>query len=205
MIKACFEACISANALVQGSRHVLNYKDGSHKSEVTAEGEGQGSNADQDFVCDKDIEEAFRILEAERDRISVVDEVHVTDFCVAVQGGALSVKKHGRACDSFKGRVRFGSAASEWCDKYLGFQTAQYDAQMYGDQNASVLAREWCRRLQYFWNVHQNSSDPHHVFSAEDIAAYRPLPEFTEVLAGLQGRALRRAWELAALVPCERH
>mgnify|MGYP004106337995 CR=1 FL=1 len=76
---------------------------------------------------------------------------------------------------------------------------------VFGDQNASVLAREWCGRLQYFWNVYQNSSDPHHVFSAEDIAAYRPLPEFTEVLAGLQGRALRRALELAALVPCERH
>ena len=45
--------------------------------------------------------------------------------------------------------------------------------------------------------------DPHHVFTVEEIAAYRPLPEYAEVLAGLQGRALQRARELAKLVPHE--
>ena len=43
-------------------------------------------------------------------------------------------------------------------------------------------------------------ADPHHVFTGEEIAAYRPLPEFAEVLAGLQGRALQRARELTKLV-----
>ena len=85
----------------------------------------------------------------------------------------------------------------------LGVRSAQYYPQMYGDHNASVLAREWCRRLQYFYNCYLASGDPHHAFTAEDIAAYRPLPEFPDVLAGLAGRALQQARELAKLVPHE--
>ena len=70
-----------------------------------------------DVVCDEDIEEAFRVLEEHHDRIIADgdDDVQVLDFAVAVQGGAWSLKKHGRACDSFKGRVRLGSDAAEWC------------------------------------------------------------------------------------------
>ena len=96
--------------------------------------------------------------------------------------------------------MRLGSDAAEMFDNYLEVRSAQYDAQKYGDHNASVLACEWCRRLQYFWNLYWKSADPHHVFTGEEIAAYRPLPEFAEVLAGLQGRALQRARELAKLV-----
>ena len=36
-----------------------------------------------------------------------------------------------------------------------------------------------------------------------DIAAYRPLPEFNEVLAALEGRALQRPHAPAALVPMQ--
>ena len=149
-------------------------------------------------VCDEDIEEAFQVLEEHHDRINADgdDDVQVVDFAVAVQGGSWSMKKHGRACDSFKGRVRLGSDAAVWCDKYVGARSAQYDAQLSGDHTASVLAREWCRRLLYFWNLHRNAGDPHYVFTGVEIAAYRPLPAFTAVLPGLPGRALQRAREL---------
>ena len=73
----------------------------------------------------------------------------------------------------------------------------------HGDHNASILAREWCRRLQYFWDLHRNSGDAHYVFTKEGIAAYRPLPEFSTALGALGGRALDRAHELARLVPRE--
>ena len=99
--------------------------------------------------------------------------------------------------------MRLGSAAAEWCDNYLGVRSAQYDAQKYGDHSAAVLAREWCRRLQYFWNLYRDSGDPHYVFTAADIAAYRPLPDFTDVLPALGGKALVRARNLAKLVPRE--
>ena len=98
---------------------------------------------------------------------------------------------------------RVGSDAVEWCDRYLRARSAQFDAQMYLDHGASVLAREWCRRLQYFWDLHRHSGDPHYVYTQADVAGYRPLPEFPEVVAGLQGRALQRARELARLVPRE--
>ena len=51
--------------------------------------------------------------------------------------------------------------------------------------------------LQYFWNLPRNAGDPYYVFTGVEMAAYRPLLEFTAVLPGLQGRALQRARELA--------
>ena len=99
-----------------------------------------------DVVCDEDIEEAFRVLEEHHDRIIADgdDDVQILDFAVAVQGGAWSFKKHGRACDSFKGRVRLGSDAAEWCHKYVGVRSAQYDAQPGGEES-----RERCSQKEF--------------------------------------------------------
>ena len=78
-------------------------------------------------------------------------------------------------------------------------------ADVFGSRRVCAGARVVQASAVYLRNLYRNAGDPHYAYTEEEVAAYQPLPEFAEVLAGLQGRALQRAWELAKLVHRERH
>ena len=72
-----------------------------------------------------------------------------------------------------------------------------------GAAAARALANEYCRKCQYFYDLWVTKRDEHYVYTAADIAAYKPSEEFTAVLDVLQGRALARAHWLRDLSPHE--
>ena len=72
---------------------------------------------------------------------------------------------------------------------------------MFGEHVASVLAQEWCHRVQYFYNEYLASGTANLVYHKPPIAAYTPTDALAGVLAGLTGPARARADSLCSLVP----
>ena len=82
-------------------------------------------------------------------------------------------------------------------------QSSRYDVNKYGDRCAGILAREWGKRMQYFYDIYcaRAPDGGQYRYTAEDIESYRPSADYAVACAELNGKALERALSLAHLVP----
>ena len=56
----------------------------------------------------------------------------------------------------------------------------------YGSDAATLMASEWCRRRQHFFNVWLERKEPDLLtFTEEEIASYEPPPEWSEWFSSL--------------------
>ena len=72
-----------------------------------------------------------------------------------------------------------------------------------GAEGAKIMAEEWCRRSQYFFDMWETKGNPSYVFSDADFAAYEPSDAFVELIPRLSTRARPRAEWLRQLRPRE--
>ena len=146
--------------------------DGSTSSSDASPAEGDvAPELDEDSVA-----AVFAELEKMREewKDPVVD---VPNFKVVLLGGPSLKKKTGAEFDAWKGIAR-GDALENWCKVYGMQAGARFNVATYGEGGGHQFASEWCRKMQFFYDLHQASGDPFHVFSDEEVAGYEESPDF---------------------------
>ena len=111
------------------------------------------------------------------------EEEAVTDFYVTQPGGKWLKRVHGIDQDSacYHGRAWVNT----WCGYYLWPHSRQYFYTVYGQDGANYLARELCRKAQYFYNFFEQSEDDDFIYEDHHYAGFIESPEFGAYIAGL--------------------
>ena len=126
-------------------------------------------------------------------------------FFVMVRGGAWTAEKKGVAADACAGKARSGLPKT-WCRFYNFPVMASASFKKYGREAAMELAREFCRRGQFYfrmWLLSEGFSHDDFVYTRAQVNSYVPHADWVEFLAGLGAGSVtyRRAVKLAALHP----
>lgn len=137
------------------------------------------------------------LLDAERDDVD--DDLY---FHTVVRGGAWTLRETGAVADSVRGQAR-SQLVRTWCERFHFKKTRTFSFTRYGEVGASALAKEFCRKGNYFVGLYMMSMDPAFVYRAVDIASYTEHPEFALYVNGLEAGdpVLDAATEIAALAP----
>ena len=72
---------------------------------------------------------------------------------------------------------------------------------LYGEGPASVLAKTWCNKLQYLFDIALASGKLCHRFSEDELQGWLELYDFKALVVGLEGKQLARAQWLRSLKP----
>ena len=153
-------------------------------------------------MTDEQVALAFQTLSEMRARW--IDDDLMFDWKVTLLGGAWTQLHKGQAADVFRGSVKEGTRAEQFAIRYNLGRSSSYSIEFHdGFHNSQVLAREYCRKCQFFFDQWCAQPNPHYVFSPGDINAYHHTAEYRAVLTELRGRALTRATALQNLFPHE--
>ena len=117
-----------------------------------------------DPLTDQAIENIFQELEQRRDELKQDEAVSLVDFYPTVLGGQWTHIHRGRTYDAYQGKVRQGSGAVAWLTHYGLASSMRFSVEMFGEHAASVLAQEWCHRMQYFYNEYVASGTANLVY-----------------------------------------
>lgn len=123
------------------------------------------------------------------------------DFTSILRGGAWTAVHKGLAFDCCAATAKKG-LPSQWCRKYGMNQIASYSFSVYGEVTASTLAAEWCRRMQFYYDLWIESGQDY-VYRPEDKAAYKPTDSWLRLKADLTlpAKARQRAEIIEDLFP----
>jgi hypothetical protein len=99
------------------------------------------------------------------------------DFVTAVKGGAWTQRHLGIAVERVTADARKG-APSHFCQIYGFNQGMSFTLKRYGDLNCSALALEWCRRMQFWFDLWLEQGDAKYRFSSEELLSYEETPEW---------------------------
>ena len=132
-------------------------------------------------LTDAELITAYRSAEALR-QAWAIERRHLNtfDFRVVPRCGTSTYRKTGRVCDGIRGEPhtpRSKEFVSSYCRK-LQFSVT-YTTIGYSVSDATVMAAEWCARMQFFlaiWIAH--GSDVHYIFDVAAAGAYTETPEF---------------------------
>jgi hypothetical protein len=123
---------------------------------------------------------------------------------VIIRGGAWTAKHKGVAADSVAGIAR-GGVGTTWCKMFKYPQMNSFAFSKFGEANANQLAREFCRRGQFFLNLCVESEEEDHNFAYTEklLSSYVETADFLEFAISLDIESLSfaRAMELRKLVP----
>lgn len=99
-------------------------------------------------------------------------------------------------------QAKHGSA-SVFCNLYKLSKTASFSYSRYLETGSLKLALEWCRRMQFLYNIWQDQSTARYVFTAVDLAGYRPTLEWESFVASLpaSGHLRDRALIVQSITP----
>ena len=89
-----------------------------------------------------------------------------SQFRVSLRKDQNTYAATGRPYDGFRGESV--GEGIPFARKYFGQQTKTYATLLYGDEFASHLAGEWCRRMQHYYNIFASSGDPQYMFTEAD-------------------------------------
>ena len=119
---------------------------------------------------------------------------------VSVLGGAWTAKHKGVAADAFSASAR-GEMAIALCRKRSMNRSARFELSLYGEANAAILARSWCCKMQYIFNMCHMHKDDLHVFTAAEKAAWPEPSDLAGAARELAGsnRALTRIAQIREL------
>ena len=148
---------------------------------------------------------AFAELRRKQEELHDETAVHEDEFKVHLIGGPHAVKKGANACLSFVGRAS-GQFASEWCSNNGMHMSATFTfggtQRKYEQDDAGIMARAWCHRLQFCFNRAIARPGPlSATFSGDELKSYLEPTEFSQLLecAILTYAARKRCMEIRSL------
>jgi hypothetical protein len=145
-----------------------------------------------------------RVGEKRLEVLQEEDDTEGENFYVTVRGGAWTLAHRGEVYDSFAAQARAGDARY-FCRTYGLNVVVTFSVARYGDLSASLLAHEWCRRLEYFFGLWMAQDDWLYRFTDADVSSYHPKDEFVDFFLGLplDSPTMARASEVNNIRPKE--
>ena len=175
---------------------------GGRSSGSGSSGGRQGVPADLD---DDVVEQTWRELMEKRRALELTGKPLGSDFVTQVLGGTWTRQHKNKSFDAVVGYAR-GGAPIAWGKQYnmgVEFSTAY---SKYGDERATKLCLEWCRRCQFFYDMYLEADTPLYTYSDADLCSYvEDIDWLNFVLANEEHDAFwNRAMGLRTLVPSKK-
>ena len=158
--------------------------------------EDSDSDDDEEIVIDGET------LSERRERWALeVAHVEMKHFKTAILGGGWLEETHHLHFDTIEGHAI--KDAVKWCRNYHVQMSFGSKIRTYSDRLTGLLALEWCRRMQYYYNMFVDAADPAYVYTPEDHMCLPASEEFDAAIAALPADhpARERRDELFALRP----
>lgn len=148
------------------------------------------------------IAEAWAALEAKRRAWSMEEQLQGEDFTTKILGGKWTRKHKGKAFDAIKSVAGRG-APSLWCRQYSLNVEASFSFAKYGEAAGSTLALQWCKVMQYYYNIFKRHNDSAYEYSEADCASLEEDADWAEFVraAGAGSVVAIRAETIRALRP----
>jgi hypothetical protein len=170
----------------------------------------KGTNAEEEGVADAleemvilsddELDAVFRELLLARERVAA-DPGQQLDFKITLLGGKWTKENRDVAFDATRGAPRANSSAEDFAVAYGFKKSARFEIGLYGLNLALVLARTWCSKVQYYFDVFESSGQVLYRFTDEDHRAWHEPAEFTDSFGMAAGLSLRRMDWLRRLRP----
>jgi len=177
------------------------------QSDPSSSSQSQTCNAEQEVpkdpatITDEQLQEVFDAMEQKRQEWAHDEVGYDGEFKITLIGGPWLMKKRGEAFHAWRGAVRQGSPAEQWCAQYSMPTTASFSLNLYSEQDARTMAHGWCHRMHYFYTLWQSVGVPGYRFTDQDVASYRELPQFAELARAATGVHLARVLKIRAVQP----
>ena len=104
------------------------------------------------------------------------------NFTSTLMGGTWTKQYRGMVCERTRA-FAVGKNVEAWCLKYSLPTNMSFTFSKYGQALAGAFAVYFCKRLQYFYDIAQNSGETDHVFTSAELG--NP-PAWTNVLEQLR-------------------
>ena len=153
---------------------------------------------------DKVLQEALAALEGERLDLAAADTaVGQGDFRTQALGGKWTLQHRGHVADAIQGAAR-GALAQDFCTRRSLPKSIRFELTAYSADACGVLARAWCHKMQYFFNI--ELQDGKHIdkakFDPDLFTAYKEPTEFTALASqadATTGRLAKRIAQIRSL------
>lgn len=165
-----------------------------HGAESAGEGDEQSSAPELE---DDAIQAAWVSLHEKRLQWDQAGAAEGDSFYVIIRGGPWSLRATGKALESVMACARAGPP-TEWAKKYNMGKSALFALSKYGDESAHMLALEWCRRCEHFFQIWVAQDDPEFAYTQTDLASYQEGLEFVTWMCSVD--IMSATWERAAKV-----
>jgi len=107
-------------------------------------------------------------------------------FYMRILGGGWTAVHVGVVADAV-GSIARGGSPVWWCWAYSWTARKRYGYARHGLEGATALAREYCRRSNYYYNVWRDQDDEYMLYSDEQLGS---CPDEEEFLAWLVAQPL---------------
>ena len=124
----------------------------------------------------------------------------VSDFKTSLLGGAWTQQHRQKPYDAVRSSART-QASKDWCGKYGLNLSSRYELDVFGDRLCAVFTTEWCRRMQYLFDLYLAAGSDDYRYTDVDLGEYVESAAFSECFEALQGRALVRGLEIRGITP----
>ena len=98
-----------------------------------------------------------------------------------IRGGRWTKANLGTAADCVAGSAVKGALAA-FCLQYSLARMTSYSFAKYGEPAALLMAKEWCRRMEFYYQRFLEGDDGFR-FGPNASEGYEPLPEWTRFFA----------------------
>ena len=106
----------------------------------------------------------------------------------------------GVAFDAYRGEPA-GELALEFLEVQGLPKSARFDVSLYTAPGAALLARTWCDKCQYWYDIATANENHCHEFTEVETKSWEEPQGLTDLALLLQGRALQRWQRLHNLQP----
>ena len=152
-----------------------------------------------DALDDELFDEGMQALDAARLAMAAEPEASHEDFGTRVLGGPWLLKTKGIPFDAIQGYGR-GEATKQFCIRRNIPKTIRFDYQLYGGDACGVMARAWCHRLQWLFNLELSIVvSPLEAFALNDLRDYEEPSEFIALAESSTGKIVARIEQIRAL------
>ena len=110
------------------------------------------------------------------------DKYAADDFSGCILGNTWTKKKTGKSADNVLFQANSAEAV-EWAELYNLHKSRRASIISYELSDATIICREWAKKMQYYYDIYKSSGDPGYTYTADDHNAYEPLPEFMALAA----------------------
>ena len=171
---------------------------GASSSSAGSGGDGHG----QAELAEDIVAQVHANLEALRAEVNEANQETRSYFALKALGGVWSVHRSKRITSDFQSMAKDKSIAG-WCEKTTFPARKSYSTNLYGPQNARMLAEEVVRRGEYFFSAWIEAGSPVPFDSFPLALGYKSTSEYCEWfdMLPLSEPSWKAAYEIQEMVP----